>query len=81
MSEESPLLLNHILPSRQITAKVASGGICPTNIQEEVNRMKIGDKTFVSIIVKDAEGGLVALVTDEEVVTHDGYEVILEPAE
>lgn len=43
--------------------------------------MKIGDKTFVSIIVKDAEGGLVALVTDEEVVTHDGYEVILEPAE
>mgnify|MGYP000989373159 CR=1 FL=1 len=43
--------------------------------------MKVGEMLLGSIIVKDSEGALVALITDEEVITYDGYEVIFEPAE
>ena len=43
-------------------------------------RLKVGDQLLDSIIVTDSEGGVVALITDGEVITHEGYEVILKPA-
>ncbi|MDD4804297.1 MAG: hypothetical protein PHN69_03910 [Candidatus Pacebacteria bacterium] len=43
--------------------------------------MKIGKKSFSSIIVKDSDDMLVALITDEEVITYGGYEVVFEPEE
>lgn len=41
--------------------------------------MKIGEETFESIIIIDSVGGVIAIITDEEIVEHDGYKVILEP--
>jgi hypothetical protein len=41
--------------------------------------MQIGKQDYKSIIITDSEGGVIAIVTDDEIVEHDGYKVILEP--
>lgn len=41
--------------------------------------MIIGDKDYDSIIITDSDGGVLAVVSDTEIIERDGFEVILEP--
>lgn len=41
--------------------------------------MIIGENHYEMIIVTDIEGGVIAIINDEEIVEHEGYKVILEP--
>lgn len=41
--------------------------------------MEVGGKHYKSVIVTDSEGGLIALVTDDEIIEYEDYKVLLEP--
>lgn len=41
--------------------------------------MVIGKQDYESIIITDSDGGVIAIINDEEIVEHEGYKVILEP--
>ncbi|WFA10345.1 hypothetical protein [Tissierella sp. Yu-01] len=43
--------------------------------------MKIGVENYESIIITDSEGGVLAIVSDKEIIEHEGYKVILEPTD
>lgn len=40
--------------------------------------MQIGENKYDSIIITDSDGGVIAVVDDKEIITHDGYKVVLE---
>lgn len=41
--------------------------------------MIIGNEYYESIIITDSEGGVLAIISDEEIIEHEGYKVILDP--
>ncbi len=42
--------------------------------------LEIGGKDFESIIIANSNDEVIAIITDEEIVEHEDYKVILEPA-
>lgn len=43
--------------------------------------MKVGDKEILEIIVKTSDGGLITIITDENIFHAGGYEIILKEKE
>lgn len=40
--------------------------------------MEIGGEYYESIIITDSEGGVIAIVTDDEIIEYEDYKVIFE---
>lgn len=50
-------------------------------IREEMSKVKIGEKEYLEIHIMDANGGLIASITDENIIEEKNCKVVCVPVE
>lgn len=48
-------------------------------IREEMSKVKIGEKEYLEIYIMDANGGLIASITDEDIIEEKNCKVVCVP--